>query len=103
MSGRKLVGIRGLARLARLGVWHVWPCGWTPGRAWTSYARGTGTLGVFQRLAASGRLDVWTSGTPGQRLANVWQTSGSRLAGAQIVASDATSVAARHRYAEEGL
>eukprot|EP00966_Prymnesium_polylepis_P040545 940787-Prymnesium_polylepis.1 len=62
-SGRKLVGIRGLARLARLGVWHVWASGWTPGRAWTSYACGTDPLGVWQRLAASGRLDVWTSGT----------------------------------------
>eukprot|EP00966_Prymnesium_polylepis_P135680 3136483-Prymnesium_polylepis.1 len=46
-----------------LGVWHVWASGWTPGRACTSYARGMGTLGVWQRLAASGRLDVWTSGT----------------------------------------
>eukprot|EP00966_Prymnesium_polylepis_P136802 3160956-Prymnesium_polylepis.2 len=42
-------------------VWRVWPGqGVWPGRlAWTSCARGTGTLGVWQRLA---------------RLANVWQT-----------------------------
>jgi hypothetical protein len=65
-------------------VWRVWASCWTPGRAWTSCAHGTGTLDVWQRLA-----DVWqTSGirlaASGQRLADVWQTFGSRLARAQV-------------------
>ena len=64
-------------------VWRVWASGWTPGRAWTPCAHGTGTLDVWLRLAdvwqTSGR--VWpTSGrvwpTSGRRLADVWITSG---------------------------
>jgi hypothetical protein len=62
--------------------WHVWASGWTPGRAWTSYAHDTGTLGVWQRLAASGRLGVWhVWSTSGQRLADVWITSGRGSSG----------------------
>jgi hypothetical protein len=58
--------------LARLDVWHVWASCWTPGRAWTSW---NGHLGVWQRLAASGRLGVWhfwPAVRSGRRLADAW-------------------------------
>eukprot|EP00966_Prymnesium_polylepis_P038112 883638-Prymnesium_polylepis.1 len=52
-------------------------------------ALGTGTLGIWQRL-----VGVWTSGRLARlasvwlaHLANVWQTSRSRLAGAQVCVS----------------